>query len=128
MKTNKSLYAAMAFAPIVVVVLGVLVFLAAIPELASLEQNRMPDEDTIGVLTSAILLVTVGGVLSLASMVLFIIHSTKNPKIPEKERIFWIIGFFLANGILQIAYFFIFINKEVDEQASQPKGDAFGQQ
>lgn len=127
MKTNKSLYAVMAFAPLVVIVLGVLVFLAAIPELAALQRNRLPDEDTIGVLTSAILLVGVGGLLSLVSMILFIIHANKNPKIPEKERVFWIIGFFLANGILQIAYYFLFITKEVDEQEAQRKNEGFGQ-
>ena len=127
MKTNKSLYAIMAFAPIAIVVLAVFVLFASIPELVKLERNSVPDEGTIGVLVSAVMLACIGGILSLVSMVLFIIHANKNPKIPEKERIFWMIGFFLANGILQIAYYFLFITKEVAEQEAQPKGDAFGQ-
>ena len=98
-KTNKTVYALMAFGPIILIILAIVpIFLVA----AAVDDGRNTNLDRdsgLFLVFFIIAMMVVGGILSLVSMIMYIMHISKNPRIPEDHRIAWILGMVLANGI-----------------------------
>lgn len=121
MNTNKTLYGIMAFAPLALMLLGFVLFIAAMVSSGMLNDGPAPDESVIFLL-GFFGLTGVGALLGIVSMIMYIVHISKNPAIPEDQRILWILGIVFFNGIVNIVYFFLYITKEGDQPRQvQPK-------
>jgi hypothetical protein len=118
MRTNKTLYGFMAFGPLGIILAGFFLLFAALASTGMLNDGPMPDAAAVSML-GFLGLMMVGAILSLVSMIMYIVHISKNKAIPEDQRIFWILGMVLANGITNIIYFFVYITKE-DPNAPLP--------
>lgn len=118
MKTNKTLYGALAFGPLVMILVGTVVMFIAMLGVGFTSDGIVPDQ-VAGILIGAIVIVVIGSLLSLASLILFIIHMSKNPLIPDDQRVLWIVGIILFNGIVNIVYFFMYIMREEELEAQR---------
>ncbi|MBK9451469.1 MAG: hypothetical protein IPN95_19060 [Bacteroidetes bacterium] len=125
-KTNKTVYALMAFGPIILIILAIVpIFLVA----AAVDEGRNTNLDRdsgLFLVFFIIAMMVVGGILSLVSMIMYIMHIAKNPRIPEDHRIAWILGMVLANGITNIIYFFVYIAKEEEYIPPQQNTSQWG--
>ncbi|MFM2377070.1 MAG: hypothetical protein RLZZ165_2167 [Bacteroidota bacterium] len=111
MKTNKTLYGILAFAPLAIV-LPMMMFLgsmvadvAAHPTLY--EGGQLPPS-FLGIL----FLSGIGALVGIISLVMFLIHASKNSHIPDQSRILWVLIIILAGTIGSIIYYFVWIRKE----------------
>ena len=116
MRTNKGLYGFFAFGPLAIGVLAVIGMAAMIAEM---NRHSVYNEPSTAMFFFFVSLIFVASILSLVSMIMFIIHISKNPHVPEGSRIAWIIGMVLANGITQLIYFFVYITKENELEADR---------
>lgn len=110
MKTNKTLYGIMAFGPIVLGLLGIVPIVLSIVEDPD---SRLPPPMAL----LGIGLFILAGVLGLVSMILFIVHMSRNRYLDDGGRLGWILGmvigyFFGISTIIAIVYFFIQIVRE----------------
>ncbi|MFN8395765.1 MAG: hypothetical protein U0176_14105 [Bacteroidia bacterium] len=119
MGTNKTLYGIMAFAPIVLTVFGVAGFILA----AASAPRYGGGDEVAGLFIFMLLLILVASALSLASLIMYIIHISKNRSLDDGSRIGWIVGMIFANGITQIVYFFVHIVNEQPLPPSEPFGN-----
>lgn len=119
MGTNKTLYGIMAFGPIALTVLSLAGFFLAIA--ATPRYSRGEEAGLLFILF--LLLILVASALSLASLIMFIIHISKNRALDDGSRIGWIVGMIFANGITQIVYFFVHIVNEQPLPPSEPFGN-----
>lgn len=119
MGTNKTLYGIMAFGPIALTVVGVAGFIMALA--ASPRYGRGDEVGALFILF--ILLIFVASAISLASLIMYIIHISKNRSLDDGSRIGWIVGMIFANGITQIVYFFVHIVNEQPLPPSEPFGN-----
>lgn len=114
MGTNKTLYRWMAVAPILTLLLGLAGYFlvaAAVPGYGS---------EPEAVLQVFFMLVTIAVVsaLSLASLIFFLIHISRNRSLEGSSRTGWILGMIFANGITQIVYYFTWIHKQEGFQST----------
>ncbi|WP_435577541.1 hypothetical protein [Gilvibacter sp.] len=56
-----------------------------------------------------IILVLIAAGMSIGMMIYYLIHSGKNPKIKESERIVWILVLIFANSVGSLVYYFMYI-------------------
>ncbi len=126
MNSRKTLYGFLAFAPFIFILLG------CIPIVISLiEDSRAKTPPPLAIV--GILLLLLGGLMSLVGMVLFLIHASRNKTLDEGERIGWIVGmvmsFVICTGfvttILTIIYYFMHIARDKPLPPSQPQADAW---
>ncbi len=118
MRTNKTLYGFMAFGPLGIILASFFLLFGALASTGMLNDGPMPETAAVGMI-GFFGLIMLGSILSIVSMIMYIIHISKNKAIPEDQRIFWILGMVLANGITNIIYFFVYITKE-DPNAPLP--------
>jgi hypothetical protein len=118
MRTNKTLYGFMAFGPLGIILVGFFLLFGALASTGMLNDGAMPETAAAGMI-GFFGLIMLGSILSIVSMIMYIIHISRNKAIPEDQRIFWILGMVLANGITNIIYFFVYITKE-DPNAPLP--------
>jgi hypothetical protein len=111
MNTNKTLYGILAFGPLVLILVSFVFLIGGMAGTGMLNDGPPPQEALV-FLFGFFGLIIIGSILSLVSMILYIIHISKNPAIPEDQRIFWILGMVFLNGIVNIVYFFVYITKE----------------
>lgn len=106
MKSNKLLYGFLAFGPILVALLGVLVMVLAIA------QDPEAHEPPAMVFVSFGLF-ALAGLVGLLGMIMYLIHVGKNPALDNDTRIGWIIGMVMVHGVITIVYYFLYIVKDV---------------
>ena len=111
-KTNKTVYALLAFAPIILIILAMVPLFLIVAAEADGHGANLDRDSGLFMIFFMMAMFVVGGILSLVSMIMYIMHIAKNPRIPEDHRIAWILGMVLANGITNIIYFFVYIAKE----------------
>jgi hypothetical protein len=116
MNTNKTLYGILAFAPLVLMIPMFFIMFSMFAEIFenphSYTGNRMPSSFGTMMLFSVF-----AGVVGLVGMILYLIHATKNPHIPDSSRTMWILILVLAGTIGMIIYFFTWIKKEEEFNA-----------
>jgi hypothetical protein len=112
MKTNKTTYALLAFGPLAVIIFAILLMFGVMIGSGMFEPYARPSEEAVFGILGASGIVILGAIFSFVSMILFIMHISKNKHIPEDQRIFWILGMVFANGITNIVYYFVYITKE----------------
>lgn len=107
--TNKTLAGILAFAPLVAVMLYMVFFFGFIFAMEDQMNSttQMPD-GLLGFLASLALLMLV----TFVSMVYFVVHSVRNPRLNSDNRIIWLLVNLFAGAIGHILYFFMVINEE----------------
>lgn len=109
----------MAFGPLVLILFGVILLVAGGVFMGAQDSryfnDNAPPEGFLAGFFLIFGLMMIVGILSLVSMIMYIIHMSKNKNIPADQRIFWILGMVLFNGVVQIVYFFVYITKEGNE-------------
>lgn len=114
MGTNKTLYGILAFGPIGLILIGILGMIAA----AISEAGRYRhDPPPIFWLFAAFLVLA--SILSLVSLIMYLIHISRNTKLDDGTRIGWIVGMVFAHGIVAIVYFFLHIANERREPSPE---------
>lgn len=111
MNTNKTLYAALAFGPMVLV-LGVIVMMGVMFAEIFEHPGRYNDDVMPTGFAGMMVISMLGGLLSLVGLIVYILHVTKNKHIPEANRTMWILIVALAGAIGMIIYYFTWIRKE----------------
>lgn len=116
-KTNKTLYGLMAFLPLGLSIVGV-ILMFPILMMAEPGSRAISEETAIVSIFAIVGLIMIAAVLSVMSLIMYIIHIGKNPRVPQDQRILWILGMVFVNGIVQIVYYFVYIAKEdeIDRQ------------
>jgi hypothetical protein len=104
---NKTLFGILAFGPIVLIIIGFLGIIgAAMSEIG--QRNSEPPM----IFWAFLGLILIASVLSLISLIMFIIHISRNTQLDDGARIGWIIGMVFAHGIVAIVYFFMYVAKD----------------
>lgn len=120
MKTNKTLYAVLAFAPLILLIPMMLMMFSMFTEILDhpmrYQNGRMPDS-FIGIF----LVSMVVGVVGLVGMIMYVIHVTKNKHIPDNSRTMWILVLVLAGTIGMLIYYFTWIRKEDELNSKLPQ-------
>lgn len=121
MKTNKTLYAILAFAPLILLIPMMLMMFSMFTEILDhpmrYQNGEMPDS-FIGIF----LMSMVVGVFGLIGIIMYVIHATKNKHISDSNRTMWILVIVLASTIGMIVYYFNWIRKEDELNANLPQG------
>jgi hypothetical protein len=124
METNKTLYGLMAFGPIGLILLGVVFIIALV---AGDINNHSSEPPAAFFLFMGLIFLAV--LLNLGSLIMYIIHVAKNPRLDEGSRIGWILGMVFAHTVVCIVYFFVYIVNEQPvpynqqhHHQQQPKG------
>lgn len=109
-RTNKGLYAFLAFGPLALIFISVIGMFAWMASLSryELRASSGPPPMFFGFMA----LIFLASIFSLVAMIMYIVHVTKNHHIPQDNRIGWIIGMVLGGIIAQLIYFFMYIAKE----------------
>lgn len=119
--SNKGLYGLLAFGPLGLVILGIVgIFAAAIAD----APNHSSEPPAVFWLFMVVMLVA--GVLSLVSLIMFIVHASRNPALDDGARIGWIVGLVMMHNIVTIVYFFMYIAKD-QPPVQAGKGQGYGQ-
>jgi hypothetical protein len=113
---NKTLYGMLAFGPIVLMIIGFLGIIGA----AVAEIGRPTSEPPL-IFWAFLGLILISGVLSLISLIMFILHISRNRQLDDGGRIGWIIGMVFAHGVVAIVYFFMYVAKDAPPTQS-PSG------
>lgn len=121
MKTNKTLYGILAFAPLAMLLpmmamMGVM-FAEIFDHPMRYQGDNMPP------MFAGIMLFSVfAGMLGLVCLIMFIMHVTKNSHIPDNNRTMWILIIVFAGAIGNIIYYFTWIRKEDELNAKAQQG------
>jgi hypothetical protein len=107
MGTNKTLYGLMAFGPLGLIVASI----AGIFLMVFSEMDRHSPEPPAGFFVF-VGLIFLASILSIISLIMYIIHISKNTRLDDGSRIGWILGMVFAHGIVAIVYFFVHIANE----------------
>lgn len=113
--SNKTLFGIMAFGPLVLAIIGFLGIIGAVLS----EVRNHPTAEPPFIFWVFLGLILVSSVLSLISLIMYIIHISRNNRLDEGGRIGWIIGMVFAHGIVAIVYFFMYIAKDDPGQQAQ---------
>ena len=116
-RTNKGLYAFLAFGPLALIVISVVGMFAWMASLSRYELRYGGGPPPM--FFAFMGLIFLASIFSLVAMIMYIIHVTKNHHIPENNRIGWIIGMVLGGIIAQLIYFFMYISKEDQLEADR---------
>ena len=114
-RTNKGLYAFLAFGPLAIALLSILGIFLVAAEVDRSGSNPI----AVATLFTFMGLIVVASILGVVSMIMYIVHASKSPYLSEGSRIGWIIGTVFANGIAQFIYFFLYIMKEDELEADR---------
>ena len=106
----------MAFGPFVIIMVSVFGMFGWMASLSRYELNQQGPPPMFFAFMGLIFLASI---FSLVSMIMYIIHVTRNPHIAENNRIGWIIGMVLGGLIAQLIYFFMYITKEDQLEADR---------
>jgi hypothetical protein len=121
MKTNKILYAVLAFAPLILVIPMMLMMFSMFAEILDhpmrYQNGELPDS-----FISIFLISLVVGLLGLIGIIMYVIHATKNKHIPDSSRTMWVLVIVLTSTIGMIVYYFNWIRKEDELNAKLPQG------
>jgi hypothetical protein len=122
MGTNKTIYGLLAFGPLALILLSFVAIFVGMAGMgmASTASGNLPDSATI-MIFGFVALIMIASLLSIVSMIMYILHISKNKLVPEDQRIFWIVGIVMFNGITNIVYFFMYITKEDELLAAQQR-------
>lgn len=122
-KTNKLLYGALAFAPLLMVILTFvmmgLMFAALFSDLENAHYEAPEDIPyygammLTGICTSAV---------SIIGIIFFTLHCINNQHITHENRTLWIVGIVIGGVIGMMIYFFKWIMKEDDLNAQKGIG------
>ena len=104
---NKVLYGILAFGPIVLILIGFIGMIGAAVADAGRHSSEPP-----AIFWAFFLMLMIAGLLSLVSLIMFIVHISRNTQIDDGARIGWIVGMVFAHGIVAIVYFFMYIAKD----------------
>jgi hypothetical protein len=125
MNTNKTLYAALAFGPLVLIfgmfVMMGFMFAEIFDHPGRYQGDSMPPAFGGIMMFSALI-----GLLSIIGLIVYILHVTKNKHIPEANRTMWILIVALAGAVGMAIYYFTWIRKEDELNAKmdqQPGGN-----
>ncbi|HEX2901507.1 MAG TPA: hypothetical protein VHS96_17460 [Bacteroidia bacterium] len=121
MKTNKTLYAALAFGPLIMILPMMFMMFSMFSEVID-HPSRYNNGDLPDSFTGIMLLSMLVGVVSLIGMIVYVIHVTKNKHIPDNSRTMWILILVLAGTIGMVIYYFSWIRKEDELNAQMPQG------
>jgi hypothetical protein len=115
--SKKALYGCLAFLPIISVIGMIAYFFSQIPDMIPTSRFDEPDprqffENMMGIMLLGILV----SMLSIAALIVYIVHAVNNKRIDSGERVMWILLFVFLNGIAQPIYFFMRVMS--DEQYS----------
>lgn len=116
MGTNKTLYGLLAFGPIGLMIVGFIGMFGA-----AMSASRYSHEPPV-IFWFMLLLILAASILSLVSLIMYIIHISRNRSLDDGTRVGWIVGMIFAHGIASIVYFFVHI---VNEQPAPPQ-EPFG--
>jgi Na+/proline symporter len=127
MKTNKTLYGFLAFGPIGLLILGIAIVAIGFLSFGSRNQPEM------ALLVIGIGFAVLGGLLSFATMIMFIIHMSKNRALEDGMRIGWIVGMVagfvlattFATSILAIIYYFMHITPDAPQPVGSQAADVW---
>ena len=127
MKTNKTLYGFLAFGPIGLLILGIAII--AMGFLLPGSRN----EPQVALMIIGIGFAVLGALLSFATMIMFIIHMSKNKTLEEGMRIGWIVGMVagfvlattFATSIVAIIYYFMHITPDQPQPLVSPAADVW---
>lgn len=114
MKTNKLLYAALAFAPMILVLILFVLIGMMFSQLAYDVSGEVYYKNEFEVPYFLPMMVIGGltGIVSLIGLVMFAIHSQRNTHITGDKRTMWLVILIFLGGIGRIIYYFTWIAKE----------------
>ncbi len=114
---NKTLYGILAFGPIALILIGFIGMIGTAVAEAGAHSSEPP-----AMFWAFFLMMMIAGLLSLVSLIMFIVHISRNTQLDDGSRIGWIVGMVFANGIVAIVYFFMYIAKDSPVQNNYPSG------
>ncbi len=105
------------FVAIIFYFVFIFTILAQIPELESSGEPSFAILGGVGIFVVAIM---IGALLSIGSLVYYIVHAVKNPNLKENNLLLvWILLFVFANGIGQLIYWLVeVLGKKNDGQVA----------
>lgn len=111
MRNNKVIYGLLAFAPILLFLIGfALPFLGMFAMLTVSGGHGEAGYSLIWLMLGLQMIVTfVSLVLHLLSMVMYLLHIMRNGSVPAEHRIYWILGVVLLAGVGHIVYYMLYI-------------------
>lgn len=106
--SQKTIYGILAFLPVVI---GILIAIQVLSTLSEIIPSSFHDEPNPKEVFETVLpLITLGifaGLLSLSSLIVYIVHAVNNKGIESGERIMWILFFIFIHGISEPIYFLL---------------------
>ncbi len=104
----------------VLILAGYAVFMLSIfGNMERMDGGEMPPGEFLGGLGFFILMVVLVVLLSLGSLVFYIVHAVKNPNLRHHNLLLvWILLFIFANGIGQLIYWVVEVLGNKDQPAS----------
>lgn len=122
MKTNKTLYAILAFGPLAmlipVFVLMGMMFAEILEHPGRYADDAMPPQFPMMIIVS-----TIVGLVAMVGLIMYIMHITRNRHIPDNSRTMWILLLVFAGTIGMAVYYFTWIRKE-DELNAKAEAEA----
>ncbi|NNM22118.1 MAG: hypothetical protein HKO54_01090 [Flavobacteriaceae bacterium] len=107
-KSKKVWLGIFTFMPIVLVVAYLVLIFGSVflnmPQTEGYEESSFSFRAGIGLAIACILLAVV---ISLALLIIYIIHVNNNPKLDSNQKLMWILIILLAQGIGHIVYYFV---------------------
>ncbi|MBK9451468.1 MAG: hypothetical protein IPN95_19055 [Bacteroidetes bacterium] len=104
---NKTLYGILAFGPIVLILIGFIGMIGTAVAEVGAHSSEPP-----AIFWAFFALIMISGILSLVSLIMFIIHISRNTQLDDGARIGWIIGMLFVHGVVAIVYFFMYVAKD----------------
>lgn len=106
--SQKTIYGILAFVPIV---MGILITIQVLSTISEFVPESIYDKpNPKHVFETMLPLITLGifaGLISLSSLIVYIVHAVNNKGIESGERIMWILLFIFINGISEPIYFLL---------------------
>jgi DMSO reductase anchor subunit len=125
MKTNKTLYALLAFAPIIMVLVIFVLIGLMVAQLATDVASNIyyKNEFDLPFFVPIMVVAMLASALSLIGIIAFALHSQKSIHITPDKRTMWLLILIFTGTIGRIIYYFTWIAKE--EALDAAKGSPF---